>query len=147
MDYMFWVWLAVIIVTAVIEFATMDIASIWFTIGAIVPFILAGTKVVSWHWQLVIFIVTSAVLIVALRPATKKWLLKYDNSKTNVESLIGKKFRLLDKTDFETTGSVKVNGVVWSAISIDNQPIEKNEIVEVVKIDGNKLIVKKAEDK
>lgn len=147
MDYMFWVWLAVIIVTAVIEFATMDIASIWFTIGAIVPFILAGTKAVGWHWQLVIFIVTSAVLIIALRPATKKWLLKSDNTKTNAESLVGKHFRLKEKTDFETIGSVKVNGVVWSAVSVDNELIEANEIVEVVKIDGNKLLVKKVEKK
>lgn len=145
MDYMFWVWLAVILVTAIIEFVTMDITSIWFTIGAIVPFILAGTKSVSWVWQLILFILTSAILIIALRPVTKKWLLKGDNTKTNIESLIGRQYRLLTKTDFETTGSIKINDVVWSVVSENDQEIEANEIVEIVKIDGNKLIVKKVE--
>lgn len=147
MDYMFWVWLAVIIITAAIEFATMDIASIWFTLGAIIPFILAGTKAVSWVWQLVIFIIISAILIVALRPVTKKWLTRGDNIKTNTEALVGKQFKLLETTDFENVGTVSVNGVIWNAIAENNQTIQKNEIVEVVKIDGNKLIVKKVENK
>lgn len=143
MDVMFWVWLGVIVVTAIIEFATMEIVSIWFTFGAIIPFIMSTTRSVSWEVQVVVFVIISALLIVCLRSVTKKFLLKNSNTRTNTESLIGKQFRMLERTDFETIGSLKVNDVVWSAVGEKQQKIEKGEIVEVVGVEGNKLIVKK----
>ena len=143
MDVMFWVWLGVIIVTAIVEFATMEVVSIWFTIGAIIPFILAATGAVNWIWQVVIFVVLSAIMIVCLRSVTKRFLLKNSNEKTNVDSLIGQKVRMLSRTDFETVGSVKINDVVWSAIGFSQQTIEKDEIVTILSVQGNKLVVKK----
>ncbi len=142
MDYMFWVWLVVIVITTIIEFATMEIVSIWFTLGAVIPFILAGTRAVNWVWQLAIFIALSAVLIILLRPMTKKFLLKGDNENTNTQALVGKKIRLVEAINGETAGALKVNGVVWSAVSADDKDIAKGKLVEVVKIKGNKLIVK-----
>ena len=143
MDVMFWVWLGVIIVTAIVEFATMEVVSIWFTFGAIIPFILAATGALNWIWQVVIFVVLSAVMIVSLRSVTKKFLLRNSNEKTNVDSLIGQKVRMLSRTDFETVGSVKINDVVWSAIGFSKQTIEKDEIVTILSVQGNKLVVKK----
>lgn len=147
MNVMFWVWLAVIIVTAILEFATMEIVSIWFTLGAIVPLILSATNAVRWEIQIVIFVVISALLIVSLRSVTKKFLLKNSDGKTNIDALIGQKYRMLSRTDFENVGSVKVNDVIWSAIGVDQQTIEKDEIVEIVRVKGNKLIVKKLDTK
>lgn len=143
MDIMFWIWIGVIVVTAVVEAATMEIVSIWFTIGAIVPLILAATGAVSWEWQLIIFIALSAILIISLRNITKKYLLRNSNEKTNLDTIIGKEYRMSEETDFDSVGSVKINGVTWSAIEKDRQTILKGEIVRVVKIDGNKLIVEK----
>ena len=71
MDLMFWIWLGVIIVTAIIEFATMEIVSIWFTFGALIPLILSVTKAVSWEIQIIVFVLVSAILIVSLRSVTK----------------------------------------------------------------------------
>lgn len=147
MDVMFWVWLGVIVATAIVEFATMEIVSIWFTIGAIIPFILAGTRAVGWEIQIVIFVAISAILIVSLRGVTKKYLLKNSNEKTNLDLLIGKKCKMLEKTDFETTGSVKINDIIWSAVADNGQTIEKGQLVEIVKVEGNKLIVKNLEEK
>lgn len=143
MDVMFWVWLGVIVVSAIIEFSTMEIVSIWFTFGAIIPFIMAGTNAVRWEIQLVVFVVVSAILIVSLRGITKKFLLRNSNEKTNVDSLIGKHFRMLERTDFETLGSLKINDIIWSAIGENQQVIEKGDVVEIVKIEGNKLTVRK----
>ena len=84
MYFMFWVWLGVFIVTALIEFLTQEIASIWFTIGAIIPLILAATRAVTWEWQVLIFLVVSVVLILSLRNITKKFLLKNANYKRNI---------------------------------------------------------------
>ncbi len=141
MSFMFWVWLGVIIVTALIEFFTMELVSIWFTVGAVLPFILSAFSV-PWEVQVTIFIIVSIVCIFALRGVTKKFLLKNSNGKTNMELIIGRQYRMLERTDFETMGSLKIGDVVWSAVGERQQAIEKDEIVEVVRVEGNKLIVK-----
>lgn len=145
MDAMFWVWLAVIVGMAVVEFATMELVSIWFSIGAIVPFILAGVSAVSWEYQIIIFIVVSAVLILSLRKLTKKYLLRNANGKTNLDAIIGTQVRMIEETDFDSIGAVKVNDVVWNAVGANKETIEKGAVVEIVAIKGNKLIVKKLE--
>ncbi len=142
MDVMFWVWLGVIVVTAVVEFITCDLTSIWFTAGAIIPFILSAVGGIRWEWQLAVFIVVSALLIIFLRRITRKLLLKNANFKSNVDAYIGKQVRMLTRADFETTGSVKINDVVWSAVAFENQTIEADTIVEIVEVCGNKLVVK-----
>jgi membrane protein implicated in regulation of membrane protease activity len=147
MDAMFWVWLAVIVGTAVAEFATMELVSIWFSIGAIIPFILAGVSAVSWEFQIIIFIAVSALLIISLRKITKKFLLRNSNGKTNMDAVIGTKVRMIDGTDFDTIGTVKVNDVVWNAVGENQENIEKGSVVEIVRVKGNKLIVKKIEEK
>ena len=40
------------------------------------------------------------------------------------------------------TGIVIVNGEEWSAIGVNNETIEKGTTVEVIKIEGVKLVVK-----
>ena len=40
-------------------------------------------------------------------------------------------------------GIVTVEGEDWSAISYDNETIDKDQIVEVLKIEGVKVVVKK----
>lgn len=145
MSVMFWVWLGVFVVTAIAEFLTMELVSIWFTVGSIVPLILAATKVVGFEIQIVIFVAVSAILVLSLRNVTKKFLLKNSEGKTNLELIVGKEVRMVERTDFETVGAVKINDVVWSAVGENQTTIDKDEIVKVVKVEGNKLIVKKIE--
>ncbi len=146
MDVMFWVWLGVLAMTAIVEFISLDLTSIWFTAGAVIPFILSAVGGVRWEIQVAIFVVVSALLLIFLRKITRKLLLKNANFKTNVDALIGKKVRMIERTDFETLGAVKINDVVWSARAEKGETIEKGEIVEIVKVDVNKLIVKKTSD-
>lgn len=146
MDTMFWVWMAVIIVTLIVESMTMDLVSIWFTIAAVVPFILAGTRAVGWEIQAIIFIVLSALMIIFLRKITKKWLLRH-TSKENLNSNIGKHVKLLDDLNDEDPGHVRINDVIWTAISDSGASILKGEMVEIVKISGNKVFVRKLNNK
>lgn len=142
MDFMFWIWLAVIVVTAIAEFATMEIVSIWFTFGAIIPFIMAATNSVSWEAQIVVFVVISALLIASLRSVTRRFLFKGNTEKTNLEMYIGMQYRMIMRTDFETVGAIKINDVVWSAVALNRETIEAGAIVQVVDIDGNKFVVR-----
>lgn len=146
MEVMFWVWLGVIAVTLIIEIATLELVSIWFTIGAVIPFILSAIGGIRIEIQISVFVVVSALLILFLRKAAQKVLFKNMNEKTNMDSFVGKKFKLLEKTDLENNGSLKINGVVWTAISEDGNLIEEGTLVEIVKLDGNKLVVRKADE-
>ena len=143
MEVMFWVWLGVIAVTLIIEIVTLELVSIWFTIGAVIPFILSAIGGIRIEIQISVFVVVSALLILFLRKAAQKVLFKNMNEKTNTDSIVGKKFKLLEKTDLENNGSLKINGVVWTAVSEDGNLIEEGTLVEVIRLDGNKLVVRK----
>ena len=145
MDTMFWVWLAVIAISIIIEIITLDLVSVWFAFGAVVPFILSAIEGVGIEWQIAIFVVVSALLIIFVRKYAQKLLFKNMNTKTNVEALEGRKVRLLEDTDFEKNGSVKINDVVWTAISDDGKLIKQGSLVEIVKVDGNKLHVRETQ--
>ena len=142
MDTMFWIWLAVIVVTVVIEGITLDMVSVWFTAGAIVPLILAAVGAVGWEIQLIIFIVISTVLILTLRKVTKRLLFK-NGSKEQINTIIGKQTKMIEDATEDTVGSIKINDVVWSAKSEKDETIKKGELVEIIRVSGNKAIVKK----
>lgn len=146
MDTMFWVWLAVIAISIIIEIITLDLVSVWFAFGAVVPFILSAIEGVGIEWQIAIFVVVSALLIIFVRKYAQKLLFKNMNAKTNVDALEGRKVRLLEDTDFEKNGSVKINDVVWTAISDDGKLIKQGSLVEIVKVDGNKLHVREIQE-
>ena len=65
---------------------------------------------------------------------------------TNADRVIGRHVQLLKDITGETWGELKVNGVVWNAISADGHPIVEGSLVEIVAIEGAKLLVKKIED-
>lgn len=144
MEAMFWVWLAIIAISLVIEIITLDLVSVWFAFGALIPFILAAIGGIAIEIQISIFVVVTALLIIFLRKYAQKLLFKNMNAKTNVDSLVGKTYRLLEDTDFEHIGSVKVNDIIWTAISEDGKLLKKGSLVEIVNVDGNKLVVKKS---
>ena len=76
MDIMFWVWLAVIVICVVIEIVTFDLVSVWFAIGAVIPFILAGIGGIRIEIQIAVFVVVSALLIAFVRRLAKNFYLK-----------------------------------------------------------------------
>ena len=81
-------------------------------------------------------------MLVSLRKLALKYLLKNDKTKTNVDGFVNNNYKLIEPITSDAPGAVKINGVVWTAVSEDNSEIEKDKVVTVVKIDGNKLIVK-----
>lgn len=144
---MIWVWLAVVAVSLIIEFITWDLTSIWFAVAGLISLILSAIDGINWIWQLGVFIVLSALLIIFVRQICKKLLLKTDE-KTNVDAFIGKRTKLLTSIgENENFGTLKFNGVVWNATAEDNSQIAEQSEVEIVKVDGNKMIVKKVSEK
>lgn len=140
---MLWVyiWLGVVALSIIIEFVTFDLVTMWFIGGGLVSLILAAVGV-PLIWQIVVFIVVSGVLLATCRKPIMK-LLSKKNTKTNADAIIGKDYALLTPISFGVTGSLKVNGVEWTAVGEnDTDEIAAGTVVCVVDIQGNKLIVK-----
>ena len=67
--------------------------------------------------------------------------------KTNVDSLAGEQGIVSETIDnLEATGKVKLNDVFWMARSEDGSIINEGTVVEIVRVDGVKLIVKVKEE-
>ena len=139
MEYLQWVWLAIFIGALLFEFVTADMVSIWFSLGAIPSYILALFNV-NPVVQIILFFVITALLLYFTRPVVLKYF-KTNEIKTNVDSVIGQKAICIEKITEDTIGEVKLKTQVWSAIS--REPIEVNEHVRILDVEGVKLIVEK----
>lgn len=142
MEYNGYFWLIVIAVCIIIEASTLGLTTIWFAIGALIAWFiyLLGLNL---QIQIVAFLLVSIVCLILTRPiAVEK--LKVGKAKTNLDSLIGET-GVVETTinNVNSQGYVKLKGQIWSARSIDDEVIEKDELVVVEEIKGVKLIVKR----
>lgn len=88
------------------------------------------------------FIIVTVVVLIFLRPIAVKYI-NNKAEKTNVDSLIGKKAKVLEDIDnLNAKGQVSIDGMEWTARSEDGSEIKKDALVEVVAIEGVKAIVK-----
>jgi len=135
-----WIWVALVIIFAVIEVFTLGLTTVWFAIAALVMVFLSLLPI-PLTVQILIFLVISALLLYFTRPLVKEKL-KIGREKTNVDSLIGK-HALVVKTigEFER-GEAKINGQIWSARSEDNTVITEGSKCEILRIEGVQLIVR-----
>ena len=137
---MWLIWLIIAVVFLIVETITVEIVSIWFTLASIVSMILALCNV-HVGWQIGAFAASSILLIIFTRPLVTKYLQK-NESKTNVEALIGNIATVTKDILPDDRGEVKIKGQYWLAISADNKQIESGKKVSVLAIEGAKLIVK-----
>ena len=134
-------WIAAVIVFLVLEAATYQFICIWFAggaLGALAAYGLGG----SLNSQIAVFFIVSAILLVLTRPFVKK-VTDSRKVKTNIESIPGKLARVTETIDnVSETGKIKLEGMEWTARSINNSIITENSTVEVVEVSGVKLLVK-----
>lgn len=65
---------------------------------------------------------------------------------TNMDRFIGKQAKLNKEITEFSWGEVKIDGIVWNVTTIDGSFIEKEKLVEVLAIEGSKLIVKEIKE-
>ena len=137
------IWLVLAGIFFIVEIATTGFLVFWLGIGSLFAMI-TSFFTENLIIQMVVFITTSTLLIIFTKPVVKKFLIKdEDTVVTNVYSIIGKKAIVIQDIDnLKSTGQVKIGGEIWSAQSESNDIISKDTEVEIVKIDGVKLIVK-----
>jgi len=136
-----WIWVFILVATLLIEVETAGtLVSIWFSLGALVALI------VLWlggplPLQVLMFLVVAIASLLAIRPLASNYF-RGNIVPTNQDRVIGAQAQLLTPITSTSWGQVKVFGSVWSVQSIDKKPIAEGTLVEVVALEGAKLIVK-----
>ena len=139
-DNLPWVWVAVTIICVVIESLTLSLTTIWFGISAFAMVFLAFTPL-PFPAQLFIFVALAMVLLIFFFLIVKQKL-NQKKIATNYERIIGqiavvtKKITALDK------GSVKINGMEWTAAVKEDITLEEGSKCIVEEIAGVTAYVK-----
>lgn len=140
------IWLIIACFFIVLEIFTSGFLVIWLGIAAVFALIFSLVFPKLIIGQAIVWLIFSVILILL----TKKFADKITSTTTptNVYSVIGKKANVIAEINGEkATGQIKVDGDIWAAKTEEfNEVIPVGTIVEVVRIDGVKVVVKKSEN-
>ena len=135
-------WGVLFLIFLFIELVTIKLVTIWFAIGSLITLFVTIFIECNVFVQTIIFIVTSLISLIVTKPLLRKFKV-VNFEPTNSDRYIGKKGDVIKRITPKEKGEVKVLGTVWTAIS--DETLEVGDEIEVIKIDGVKLIVKKEE--
>ena len=137
-------WVIVAIVCGAVEIFTLGL---WFLYLALSALMVALLAAVGWlpttEIQLLIFALLTILLVIFTRPLMVK-LIRTREVPSNVKALVGQKGVSVEKIMPLHFGQVKLNGEIWTAVS--SEEIDSGSLVEVIDIEGVKLIVQKAQE-
>ena len=138
------IWVICGIVFFVIEIFT---PILFFLNLAIACMILAATDFfygayISVTWQIVIWGILSAILLLFLRPLLVKNITPVDTDSGIDAKYIGKEAKTIMPTG-KTDGRITIYGEDWFARSVDGNEIEKDVVVKIVRYDNSIFYVEK----
>ena len=127
------------------EIFTVSFLLFWPGVGAFLAFLTSLILPENLVAQVLVFVVSTVLMIVFTKPLVKKFFKSKDDTSMNNSAVLGKKGIVVKPiTDESPVGQVKVNGELWSAIKTEkDKPIKACESVIIKKIDGVKLLVRK----
>ena len=141
---MTWIWFLVALALLIVEIVTVQLVCIWVCLAAFVTALIAAIfPTMNILWQIVIFILLSAVLLVLTRKFAKKMVEnKKINQATNLDLNTGKEAVVTEEINNLTgTGAVNAGGKIWTARSADDSIIAAGSLAKAERIEGVKLIV------
>ena len=135
------IWVIISIVCLILELSSGDFFLLCFAIGSAVAAIIAGCGA-TLTWQIILFAVVSALSLLLVRPALIKKLHKPHRVRlSNAEAMVGQEGRVSERIEANGFGRVAIDGDDWKARSVDDNAIEKDQRVRVVKMDSIIAIV------
>ena len=139
------IWLGLLILFGIGETLTVGLTSIWFAAGALLGLVCALLGGPLWL-QITLFIVASALCMLAVRPMAQKHL----NSQvvpTYADRILGQVAIVTEEiNNIQARGAVRINGLVWSARSEHDAVIPAGTLVKVLRIEGVKVYVENAKE-
>ena len=139
-DNLPWVWVTVTIICVVIESLTLSLTTIWFGISGFAMVFLAFTPM-PFVAQLFIFVLVAMLLLVFTRPLVKQKL-NQRKIATNYERIIGQIALVTKKITAIDKGSIKINGMEWTAAVKEDITLEEGSKCIIEEIAGVTAYVK-----
>jgi membrane protein implicated in regulation of membrane protease activity len=142
----FWYWWVLAVALLIIEIATGTTYFLWPAAAAtVLGFADIWPMDGAWRGQLALFAAITVLLTIFATPKVKPWLHKSqrDHHTLNERGAqkIGKRVRVEEA--FSTgVGRVRLGDTVWLAESDGGADFDKGAEVEIVSVDGAKLLVK-----
>lgn len=133
------IWILISIFLLLVEFMTVKIIYIWYSLSALISLIIAFNSK-NFLLQFILFIVLGMMFNILFRDKLIKYL-KNKKVIINTDKLIGKECIVTKEIKGFSYGEVKVNKKKWAAYSTDHLKIDSKAIVE--KIEGVRLKVRK----
>ena len=133
------IWFALVFLFLIIEAMTLNLITIWFAFGSLCAFI-STYFTDNILFQLIVFVVATIISLLLTKPLLEKFL-NVKREKTNFDRILGQTGIVTKDIKKHETGRVKIDGKDWMAVSKDE--IKKNSEVEILQIEGAKLIVRK----
>jgi membrane protein implicated in regulation of membrane protease activity len=142
--WLFWILLAVILAAGEVMSLSLYLAP--FALGALIAAVaeLAGVGAVV---ALLVFLVSSGIALGVLRPIARRHMRTPALLRTGTAALVGRAAIVTQRVDNDaSTGSVKLDGEVWTARAYDgDEIIEAGRRVHVVEISGATALVSEAD--
>ena len=144
MDFEVWhIWVICALLFALLEIFTPSFIALCIAIGCLFSALGAALDA-SFEVQLLLFSVGTALSVFTIRPFMLKIEHRKSNAvKTNIEALAGKTGRVIEKVNnSQGSGRAIVEGDDWRVMTDDNTVINEGEIIEVIRVDSVRLIVR-----
>ncbi|MCB9772622.1 MAG: NfeD family protein [Candidatus Omnitrophica bacterium] len=140
------IWFVVGLVFLMAELIAPGLVIVFFGVGAWIVAAVCLVKPISLNLQLIIFIVTSAVVLACLRNRFKTLFSGHttavQNPNKDIEDFVGKRAVVKETIVPHKSGKVELNGTLWNADA--SEEIAIGESVHIVSIDNLLLKVKKS---
>ena len=132
----FYIWLLLAVILGIIEISTTNLVSIWFVISSLLAMV-SSLFTDNILIQIAIFVLVGVLLMPISRKLYSK--IKMNNSKTNIDRIIGMKGIVTEDIIKDNIGEVKVDGKYWTATA--DKTILPDTIVKVLELNSTKLQV------
>ena len=138
---MFYAWLVIAIVLAIIEMATVSLVSIWFVLSGLLA-MLSTFFTDNITIQIAIFVIFGVLFMILTKKIVKKMIPQ--KAKTNLDRIVGMEGIVTEKISKNKPGEVKVDGKKWTAVS--DKSIPEGSTVKILEMNSTKLTVERMED-
>ena len=133
-------WLIAMVLFGVLEAVTVGLTSIWFALGALGA-LAADAASAPVIVQIVVFLGVSFLTLLLVRPLAQRFV-NDRKVATNADRVIGREAVVTEDIDnLQGKGRVSISGADWTARTEDDRPIPAGSKVQVLRIEGVKVIV------
>ena len=146
MEQLVWILWTILGVSLIIaEIFTLGFVLFWFGVGALAA-AFVGFLGFGFFWQFLVFALVSSALTVMSRTIFAKYFShgEADAVKTGIDALPGQVGMVTsDSKGALNEAAVKVYGSTWTAFPIDDETLTEGDKVEVVRVQGASIYVRK----